>query len=204
MVNLRFEIKENMPVFTFWDIGVGDNTAIWFLQPDGPFLRMINYYQYQGKGMSHYISYIEQFRLQYKINYGRHFAPHDIRNREWSSGKSRLDEAEEQDLIFDITPSISRDDGINAARAIFGRVYFHEKNCQHGLLCLQNYHRTWDAARKTFSDKPYHDWSSDGADAFRYLAVVWREEYTDSGKDKTKQRDPYGMDDDDDNGWKTG
>ena len=32
-----------------------------------------------------------------------------------------------------------------------------------------------DVSRR-FRDKPRHDWTSHGADAFRYLSIVWKEE----------------------------
>ena len=34
-----------------------------------------------------------------------------------------------------------------------------------------SYHFTWDEKRKQFADVPYHDWSSNGADAYMQLAV---------------------------------
>jgi hypothetical protein len=38
-------------------------------------------------------------------------------------------------------------------------------------LALTNYKKQFDEIRNCFKDKPLHDWSSNGADAFRYLAV---------------------------------
>jgi hypothetical protein len=34
-----------------------------------------------------------------------------------------------------------------------------------------SYRRVWDDKRKVFQSQPLHDWASNGADAFRYLAV---------------------------------
>ncbi|MGA7026551.1 MAG: hypothetical protein WB036_27760 [Pseudolabrys sp.] len=33
----------------------------------------------------------------------------------------------------------------------------------------------WDENLRTFKRTPLHDWASHGADAFRYLAMSWRE-----------------------------
>jgi hypothetical protein len=41
---------------------------------------------------------------------------------------------------------------------------------------LRQYQREYDEDKKVFRDKPRHDWTSHGADAFRMLAVVWRDE----------------------------
>lgn len=46
--------------------------------------------------------------------------------------------------------------------------------CARGVMALQNYQRKWDAKNKIFLDKPLHDWASNGADAFRMLALGLR------------------------------
>jgi len=40
-----------------------------------------------------------------------------------------------------------------------------------GVECLRNYRREYDEKRNIFYDKPWHDWSSHGADSARYFAV---------------------------------
>ena len=40
---------------------------------------------------------------------------------------------------------------------------------------LRAYHRSWDARRNDWRDRPNHDHSSHAADAFRYLAVGLRD-----------------------------
>ena len=42
---------------------------------------------------------------------------------------------------------------------------------ERGRNALVSYHYRWDENRRAFSDEPYHDWSSNAADAFEYLAV---------------------------------
>ena len=51
-------------------------------------------------------------------------------------------------------------------------MYFHfnEESCQGGLDALGWYHEKKDEVRG-IGLGPDHDWSSHGADAFRYLAV---------------------------------
>ena len=62
-------------------------------------------------------------------------------------------------------------DGIDAARAFIARCWFDAATTERGRLALVSYHKTWDEKRKCFGSHPFHDWSSNGADAFRYLAV---------------------------------
>lgn len=184
-----FDINPNTPVFTFWDIGVGnqgsDNTAIWFMQPHGKELRMIHYYQNQGYGLTHYAEYLQIIATRYNIIYGKHFAPFDADQRDWwVPGMTRLKEAEKVGIFFEIVPRKRIADGINAARYIFKRVHFHQTNCEMGILALQSYHRVWDNDLKCFADYPKKDWSRDGADAFRYFAVAWDDLF---GKDQNKE-----------------
>lgn len=65
----------NALVNTYWDLGVGDNMAIWFVQTVGKELHVIDYYQNSGEGLGHYISYLKNK----SYNYGEHYAPHDIK-----------------------------------------------------------------------------------------------------------------------------
>ena len=156
-----------LKVYTVWDLGIGDSTAIWFAQLDGKNVRLIDYYEMSGEGLPHYAKVLQNK----PYIYGNHFAPHDIRVRELGSGKSRIEQAAALGIAFDIVPNISVDDGIAAARASLPLCWFDEVKCARGLDCLANYHREWDDDRLDWRLRPEHDWSSHGADAFRYLAV---------------------------------
>jgi phage terminase large subunit len=158
---------ENLPVYTVWDLGVGDSTAIWFVQLVNQEIRIIDYYEAQGEGLPYYAKVLDE--KGYK--YGGHYAPHDIQVREMGSGLSRLETARSLGINFQVVKNISIDDGINAARTIFNRCWFDKEKTKQGVNCLVNYHKEYDEKRKEYKNIPYHDWSSHGADAFRYLAV---------------------------------
>lgn len=159
--------ERELPVHTVWDLGVGDATAIWFYQIVGSEVHCIDYYENEGIGMDKYIQYIKN--LPYV--YGRHYGPHDITVREFSSGKARIDTAYELGINFDIVPRLSFEDGIMSTRLLFPRIWFDEEKCERGLTCLKNYHKEYDDKNKVYRDHPLHDWSSNAADAFRYLAL---------------------------------
>lgn len=165
ITNLPYE--SSLTVDTFWDLGVNDTTAIWFTQQVGSEIRVIDYLEDSGKGLDHYI---KEIKAKPYI-YGNHNAPHDIRVREFSSGRSRYEIAYDLGIAFNVVPNIPIQDGINATRAIFNKCVFDETKCKKGLLALTNYKKQFDEIRNCFKDKPLHDWSSNGADAFRYLAV---------------------------------
>lgn len=172
-----FQIRPGVPVFTFWDLGVADSTAIWFMQPEGGRLKMVNYYENNGHGIEHYIKYVNEFSQKYKVPYKRHFAPHDIEAREFITARTRREMAFSLGINFDVVKKLGIMDGIQAARSLFNRVEFHETNCQFGLRCLQEYHRKHlvDDNGVSFRDAPEHNWASHGADAFRYFGVAWND-----------------------------
>ncbi len=154
-----------LPVDTAWDLGVGDSTAIWFVQSlrSGE-IRLIDYYEASGEGLPHYA----QVLTQRGYTYGTHWAPHDIQVKELGSGRSRL---ETLGITFRIAPQVGIEDGIHAARMLFPRCWFDAQKCAKGLEALQHYRRDYNTRLNEFKPTPVHDWASHGADAFRYLAV---------------------------------
>ena len=169
ITNVPYE--PNLPVQTWWDLGVGDSTAIWFTQCVGKEIRVIDYLESSGVGL---VEYIREIRNKNYI-YESHNAPHDIVVREFTSGKARIDTARELGFNFNIVPDIPRSDGIDAVRIILNKCWFDETKCKKGLIALNNYKKEFDIKRNCFYDTPKHDWSSDGADAFRYLAVGYQD-----------------------------
>ena len=168
-----------LPVYTFWDLGVGDATTIWFAQFIGNEVRIIDYIEDNNRGMNTYIKEVKDKPYIYE----QHFAPHDIQIREFTNGKSRLETALELGLRFMIAPKLSIEDGIDAVRAILPKCFFNEATTRRGLLTIKNYKKEFDNKNNTFKLQPKHDWASHGADAFRYLAVSYRENIG-----QTKQR----------------
>ena len=65
------------------------------------------------------------------------------------------------------------------------RTWFDAMKCSEGIECLRQYQREYDEDKKVFRDKPRHDWTSHGSDAFRMLAVAWQDE-----ADTIKQNQP--------------
>jgi hypothetical protein len=160
-----------LPVHTAWDLGVGDSTAIWFAQQVGTEIRLIDYYEASGEGLQHYVRVLQGKPYVY----GRHIAPHDIEVRELGTGKSRLEIARELGVRFEVAPKLGLEDGINAVRMTFGRLWLDERNCARGLECLNNYRRDWNDKLGEFKAQPIHDTYSHGADALRYLILGLRE-----------------------------
>lgn len=170
--------RPEMTVNTYWDLGVGDANAIWFVQFDGSKVNIIDYMESNNKGLDYYVKELQ--RKPYV--YGEHYAPHDIKIREYGSGLSRIETARSLGINFKITPKLSIEDGINAARILLARTYFDDnEGVKLGLSCLKNYHRKYNEETRAYDNKPLHDWSSNGADAFRYLAVAAKKQAAEGG-----------------------
>jgi phage terminase large subunit len=165
-----FNHDKSNRVHTAWDIGVGDSTAIWFYQLSGRQIQLVDYFEAHGEGLPFYVSILEKKAKELGYIYGDHYAPHDIRNREFGTGDSRLEAAKRLGINFRIIPVISIESGIERVRAILDRCYFSGVKCKDGILCLENYRKDFDEKNRAYKDRPLHDWTSHGADAFRYLA----------------------------------
>jgi len=157
-------------VSTFWDLGVGDSTAVFFVQTAGRAVHVIDYYEARGEGLPHYCKVLSQKGYLYQD----HFAPHDIEQRELGSGKSRREIAYDLGLNFRVVPKLGLEDGIHAAKMLIPKCWFDRDKTKVGLEALRQYHRAYNERTRTFRATPVHDWSSHSADAFRYLAVGLR------------------------------
>jgi len=72
-----------------------------------------------------------------------------------------------------MVPKLSIQHGIDAVRLILPKCYISTaRGVLRGLDCLRSYRRQWHEHTQSYSDTPLHDWSSNGADGFRYLALV--------------------------------
>lgn len=172
-----FEHTRAAPVFTGWDLGRTDDTAIWFYQFNGADLDVIDYWAGSGyevydvdvpdKSIAHVL--LAKAR-EYGYTYAQHWLPHDARPRRLGmGGKSILQQfMDAKDVIlkthriglgsFAIAPRLDVQEGIQAARKTFQSCRFHATKCDLGLQALRHYHREWDADKKLYTDTPVHDW----------------------------------------------
>lgn len=161
--------EPKLPVHTAWDLGIGDATAIWFFQEYGFERRYIDYYENSGEALSHYAKKL----AEKPYVYGRHQLPHDVKVKELGTGKSRKEMLESLGIRVLVVPLHSVEDGIEAVRAALPQCWFDEEACADGLSALRSYHKEKDenrsdGVRDFYKNTPYHDWTSHGADSFRY------------------------------------
>ncbi len=180
------EYDKMFPCHTAWDLGYSDDTAIWWYQVVFGELRILDYHSSNGHQVSYYTDLLAAKEQEFGYKYGTHYLPHDARAKTLASGGKSIIEQISSKIPLNklkIVPSLSLQDGIQATRLALMRSWFDAERCQDGIECLRQYQREYDEDKKVFRDKPKHDWTSHGADAFRMLAIAWKEE------DKTTPKD---------------
>jgi phage terminase large subunit len=161
---------------TFWDLGIDDSMTIWFMEQVGQQFHFIDYYEATGYGLEHYAKVLQGKPYRF----ANHYMPHDADQREMTNSeiaKSRKEVA--QDLGISPITIVARARNIDmilqvhipAMRNIMARCWFDEVKCSKGISALENYRAEYDEEKKVLSNRPVHDWSSHGADAFRCFAV---------------------------------
>jgi phage terminase large subunit len=170
------------PVHTFWDLGFGDATVIWFAQSIGFEFRIIDYEAGELNSLSHYIKQLKEKPYAY----GQHWLPWDGEAKELGSGRSIQEQLGEHFGKSNVhcARKLTVEDGIAATRLIFSKCYFDGDRCAPGLRGLRCYQYEYDKDLRTYSRKPLHDWASHPADAFRTLGVAIKEQQ----KSKEKAR----------------
>ena len=166
-------------VYTSWDLGYGDSCAIIFYQLAGQEVHIIDYYENHGEGLPHYASVLKDK----PYIYADHFAPHDIESHAFSSGLSAREVGADLGLKFITLPTLKLrlEDGIEALRGIFPRIWIDETKCKGLIKCLENYRKEFDERLETYKERPRHDRYSHGADSARYLAIAMKI-HVDGGK----------------------
>lgn len=163
--NVPYEVM--LPVYTWWDLGIGDSTSIGFFQFAGMECRMIDYFEASGEGLNFYINVLRNKGY----TYAQHFAPHDIAVREFSTGKSRKEIAATLGIDFEISPNLPIEDGINAVRLRFRTLWIDKEKCAPFISAISQYQKEWNDKMGDYKDHPLHDWTSHAADMIRYWAV---------------------------------
>lgn len=161
-----FPAVEGVPVGTAWDLGIGKNMAIWLYQVLPDRIRLIGYISGAGSGIEDHVAELNKRGH----TYDDHLLPHDVTCSDIGAGRRRID------ILYSLgvkARPVTRqlvDDGIAAVYWLLPQCEFDAVGCAEGLDSLRAYHRKWNEKAHTYEDRPDHDWSSHGADAFRTLA----------------------------------
>lgn len=169
----------DLEVFTSWDLGWSDATAIWFYQVLRGELRFIDFYANSQKPADYYAQVVHgeleghEHRKAYR--YRVHHGPHDAANKVLAAGgRSTGDLLADEGISLQVWPAVAQHAQIEAARATLEASWFDAGRCAEGLHALRSYHFPWDDKLMRLKDEPLHDWSSHPADAYEIAAQAWR------------------------------
>lgn len=164
------------PVNTFWDLGSNDHTAIWLHQQVGQWHHFIGYMHDTHVGLRKWWQRLEDFKTEHGFErWGKHWLPHDGKaerqGEEIESAFSILSEKLKVKNV-EIVPRVSDlSTGIDLTReAMVKQARICSVKCADGIKCLDAYQYVWDEKRGMWSSEPYHNWASNGSDAFRQWA----------------------------------
>lgn len=193
-----------LPVFTAWDLGYSDDTAIWWFQVQGNEIRLIDYYENNRQGILHYAEQIYgreipedgivrgangkivTFKLgkvldgcehRVKYNYGHHYGPHDAANKLLQAGgRSVVNQLYELGVKMKVVGATSQQQQIEGTRATIPLCWFDEERCAVGIRALRKYQFKYNEDKGSYSKEPDHDLGgySHGCDAFEIIAQVWK------------------------------
>lgn len=154
-----------IPVYTAWDLGQADYTAIWFFQiTRSGDINVIDYFQGRDKPLDQLTIILQSKRY----NYSTCIFPSDANARD-RAGITFVNQARNYGWTGIVLEQHGLRDGINLVRSMLGRCWFDKNKCHDGVCALENYKKKWSPIIGGWSSEPLHDEYSHGADAFRYL-----------------------------------
>lgn len=202
------------PVHCAMDIGRTDSTCVWFWQNINGQPRVLFKWAESGRDADYVASVITGRKLSINIIGNKHdhgsrieveyhggmdgfshhqaydiqsvWIPHDGAARTFAAkGKSVH---EQLAAVFGwpkvkVVPSLSVQDGIQASRQFLRKCVIDKDIDTEGM---RQYRREWDENMQRFRDKPLHDWASDEADGFRYMAIANRHDTIPKPKEPAK------------------
>lgn len=187
----RVPYERTIPVNTFWDLGFGDNTSIWFEQSIGFEFRFIDHLSGNLQALGYYLKQMQERGY----TYGLHYLPWDGNKAELGTGRSIKEQIEAvygRGNVFCVK-KMPITEGIEAVRAIFPKCYFDAEKCADGLRSLRHYRYAYNDKLLSFEREPMHDWASHDADALRTAAVGVKEQERPKEQQYQPGRSSYGV-----------
>ena len=171
-ISNEWKAQRGLPVNVVADLGWRDHTVLGFFQerPDGIVVDRAT--GSNLKPVDYYIDEIKAYFRQTNHKMGKIWLPHDAKAKTLQTGKSTMDAFIRAKLPVDLVPELSLQDGITATRTTFPLLYYNEAGTKDLVLAMKSYHRKYDEEKKSYTEEPVHDWSSNWADMQRYMSIV--------------------------------
>lgn len=213
---MQVDYDKTLPIYTAWDLGYDDATAIiWFQVAKGE-IHVIDYYESNFEDAHHYCEQlygkkivvderdmrsgriirwhlgemIDEYRASYDYTGCKHYVPHDAANKLLQAGgRSFVEQCKEFGITTHVIPAASQQDSEAALRKALNICWFDSANTQDLVQALLNYHYEFDEDKKVYSKLPLHDWSSHACDAAEIMARAWKNSGLDMGQIKVRKQE---------------
>lgn len=176
---VQIPYNARLPVMTAWDIGVKDDTTIWFIQKEGNFYNVIDFYDNHNLGLDHYAKVV----LNKPYVYSNHFGPWDL--KQVIQGKkvgTRLKWLRELGIAIEVVKKIpKKGDSIDLLRPLLHKMRFDTTKASRVIAGMNAYRRDYDELTESSGDI-VHDYASHVADAGQVFAAA-----LDMGLDKKEE-----------------
>lgn len=196
----EFEVDDHKPLYVSWDVGLSDYMSMWLVQPggDGKFY-VLDYYCANDKPIPHYMNRCKQWERTYRQLINLHLLPHDMNQREFSTGVARCQVFADAGLPFALVPRTQNVwNGIYAVKDLLPHCVFH-KRCSEpivvdgieymsGVDALENYQTGSVGNNGVERKEPIHNACSHGADAFRMFVEAYMAGFV--SKEGARRREP--------------
>ena len=169
-------VEEGVAVETWWDLGMNDLMTILWVQRVGPWVHVIDSYSSSGEGLAHYAAVLQEKQRERDLVYGEHVWPHDGNVRILDEkGRPRKEVMRDLGYQVEIVERGNVGQGIQASREILAKTRFDRSRCMGDAAKktrkivegMKSYRREWDEDNAVFKNRPFHNWASHWADAFR-------------------------------------
>ncbi len=159
-----------LPVYVSMDIGLNDLTVMIFFQLAHGEVRIIDYYEDKNKDVPFYAKYLLQDK---KYLYHTIFLPHDSTKRDALD----INNSYERDFRrlftgtntnFHVLKRMDKQLSISHAKIMIDRCVFNVNRVKPLLDQMAKYRKTWNEGLGRYLEDPYHNISSNYADAFQY------------------------------------
>jgi hypothetical protein len=178
------------PVYVAMDIGVNDLTVLVFFQVVHGEIRIIDYYSDNGKGVDFYSHMLQQEK---RYLYHTIFLPHDAKKRDGIIVENTYEREfkklfQNSDTKFIVLKQTDKNINITNAKIKFDRCVFNINRVKPLIDMLGKYRKQWSEQYGKYLDKPYHDVSSNFADALIYTLQAVTHIETVGGKSSALER----------------
>ncbi len=190
------------PIYTSWDLGFDDATAIVFYQLARNEIQVIDYYESNFEDIKHYCEVlygakividkrseatgkvlewhfgerISEVRSRYNYTGAKHYVPHDAAYKlQAAAGRSIVEQAGEFGIVLVVVQATNQQNSEQALRKTLPDCWFNLETTKDLVHALMSYHYEYDEDRKIYSKIPVHDWSSHAADAAELMARMWQD-----------------------------